>query len=344
MNHLSQQERDSILDSLNQKQMEFVTDHLKRGRKTVFANVLAKEKTGSVQDENNLQIAEQWELIDYIDAGPSWQQDAKYFCECGRPLRYQYIIENKELGQVKKFGITHFQEHTGISPSLAREIVKGIESIDYEMDEILIKVSNGWTLADEYIEEIPISITIPEDIKRHLDSDVPLLDRQINRLNQTIAAHFKEVDRKQREKKMLDEEEAEKQKVVLLNNVKEKLAHQLARGTMISLNAKLDLDEKLQLGVMTYLYSLEESLVSANVVSEDLVVYHSASDDRFSSGTLKVYPNVCVFLEYLKDEGILEFVKKVGIADRIYRILKLPQFDKEESNDDDIQMNLFENL
>lgn len=343
MNHLSQQERDSILDSLSEKQKEFVTGYLKRGRKTVFANVLAKDKAGLVQDVNHLQIAEQWELVDYIDAGPGWQQDAKYFCECGRPLRYQYIIENKELGQVKKFGIIHFQEHTGISPSLAREIIKGIESIDYEMDEILIKILNEWTLIQENIEEIPPSVIIPNDIQRHLDSDVPLLDRQVSRLKQTIATYFKEISKQRIEKEMFEEKKLEKERVAKQSKIKQELVNQIAYGTKISVNAKLNLEENLQIGVMTYLYNLSDPIVSADDVSKDLVAYHGASAKRFSSGTLKVYPNVCIYLEYLKNEGILEFVKKVGIEDRIYRVLELPELDG-ELFDDDVQMNLFENL
>ena len=341
--HLSQKERDTILQSLKAKQKEFITSYLKRGRKTIFANMLAIEKAGINQDENNLEIAEQWELIDYIDAGPGWQQDSKYFCECGRPLRYQYILENKELNQLKKFGINHFQEHTGISQRLAREIVKGIESIDYEMDEVLIKISLGWTLAGEDILEIPSFITIPDHIQIHLDNDVPLLDRQIIRLKQILATHFKEVKQQRLESKVLVEKVAEKQRVDKQTKIKKVLVNQLASGAKINvkINRKLDLSEKLQLGVMTYLHSLLDPLVSANDVSKDLVAYHGASAGRFSSGTLKVYPSVCSYLEYLTDEGILEFIEKIGIEDRIYKVVELPQY-AEEALSGDVQLDLFD--
>lgn len=322
--HLSQQERDVFLNSLNEKQREFITEHLKRGRKTVFANQLAIEKAGLGQEENT-RIAEQWDLIDYIDAGPNWRENPKYFCECGRPLRYQYVLENKEVGQLKKFGMNHFQEHTGISPQLAREIVKGIERIDYEMDEMLIKISNGWTLSDENINEIPSALVIPDDIQRHLDFDVPLLDRQIIRLKQQLTAYWQEVDIQRRKKKIYEEKVGEKQRAEKYQKLKEAVIANLTEGKLQWSAAPTSLNKDLQIGVLTYLYSLSEPIFSAKEICKNLVAYHGASSQTFSSGTLRIYPDVCIFLEALKGKGFLEFVEKTGLEDRIYKILELPQ-------------------
>lgn len=322
--HLSQQERDVLLNSLNEKQREFITEHLKRGRKTVFANQLAKEKAGPGQEENT-RIAEQWDLIDYIDAGPNWRENPKYFCECGRSLRYQYVLENKELGQLKKFGMNHFQEHTGISPQLAREIVKGIERIDYEMDEMLIKISNGWTLSDESINEIPSAFVIPDDIQHHLDFDVPLLDRQIIRLKQQMTAYWQEIHRQRREKKIYEEKVVEKQRAEKYQKLKEAVIANLTDGKLQWSIASTSLNKDLQIGVLTYLYRLSEPIFSAKEICKNLVAYHGASSQTFSSGTLRIYPDVCIFLESLKGKGFLEFVEKTGLEDRIYKVLELPQ-------------------
>ena len=59
-------------------------------------------------------------------------------CECGRPLRYQYIVEHKPTNEARRFGITHFEGHTGVSASIINEIKKGFNSIDYEQDELLL--------------------------------------------------------------------------------------------------------------------------------------------------------------------------------------------------------------
>lgn len=249
MEHLTQQERDSILSSLNEKQQRFITAHLKRGRKTVFANILAKGKAGLDPIEENSQIAEGWELIDYIDAGPGWQSNPKYFCECGRPLRYQYVLQNTQSGEIKRFGINHFQEHTGISPQLARAIVKGIESIDYEMDEILIKISMNWSLADTDIDGVPPVITIPDDIQSHLDSEIPLLDRQVKRLKQQIAAYWKEVEEQSLRNKIRAEEQEEKQRVKDYQELKAILSANIASG-QVQINTGSSLNDSLQIGML----------------------------------------------------------------------------------------------
>lgn len=107
------------------------------------------------------------------------------------PLRYQYVVKNIKTEDIRKFGITHFEEHTGFPPSLVKQIIKGIEKIDYEKDEILTKLESGWRLEYEQIIDIPSEVKIPKDIQQHMDLDLPLLDRQIKRLKQLIADHEK---------------------------------------------------------------------------------------------------------------------------------------------------------
>ena len=63
------------------KQKQFIDEYLIRGRKTVFANVLAKGKAGGVGETEIEKVANQWELQDFIDAGPSWRENPKLFCE-----------------------------------------------------------------------------------------------------------------------------------------------------------------------------------------------------------------------------------------------------------------------
>lgn len=118
--HLSKRERDNILQTLPDEQQHFLATFLKRGKKTAFANIMAKEKAG--HSTNSEEIAEQWEFVDYIDAGPDWNARSTLYCECGRKLRYQYIVKNLKTEEIKKFGIDHFEEHTGIPGSLANKI------------------------------------------------------------------------------------------------------------------------------------------------------------------------------------------------------------------------------
>lgn len=43
-------------------------------------------------------------------------------CACGRPLKYQFVIESKSKQQEIRLGIQHFKDHLGISQQVAEEI------------------------------------------------------------------------------------------------------------------------------------------------------------------------------------------------------------------------------
>lgn len=179
----SSQERDEVLNSLTEEQRTFLLETLKRGKKTIFSNEIAKGKgtyTGSDQ-ELNQEILE-WEFIDLLDSG---EGNRFYKCECGMSLRYQYIVKNLQTGEIKKFGKNHFEFHTNIPVSIVRDIIKGFEKIDYELDEILYKVENGW---DSSIvnKALKSEIELPIDIQKHLELSLPLLDKQINKIEKII--------------------------------------------------------------------------------------------------------------------------------------------------------------
>src|SRR5699024_7951927 len=89
---LTQNERNSIMATLNEKPQDFLQNLLKRSRRTHFANILAKGKAGI---EGTTEIAEQWEFIVYLDAGENWRLESELYCECGIKLRYQYVVKNK---------------------------------------------------------------------------------------------------------------------------------------------------------------------------------------------------------------------------------------------------------
>lgn len=335
--HLTQAERDDLKAQLNEGQLAFVKDYLKRGRRTAFANVLAKDKAASIAEEELGAVAEQWELIDYIDAGPRWRENKSLFCECGRPLRYQYILENKKTGDMKKFGRDHFQEHTGIPASLAKKIVKGIEKIDYEMDEVLLKLVNGWTLADEGIGTIPSGMEIPRDIQQHFDVGLPLLDRQVRRLHREITDFHYEQKRAEIAEGHRKQEEERKRMERETARIREEVASKMG------LKNAADLDvQRLEVGTMVYLEGLKGPNFKASELCEDLATYHGASKERFSSGKLKIFPEVCSYLEHLVEKGVLQFVEKYSDLDRAYKLVDLRYVEKDEKmNRRSSQMDLF---
>ncbi|PIB61845.1 hypothetical protein, partial [Pseudomonas sp. 2995-3] len=76
-----------------------------------------------------------------------------------------------------------FEEHTEISSELVRRIKNGFQTIEYEMDDLLVKLNGGWSVNDQ-LPFIPEDYVFPKDMQIHLDANIPLLDRQIKRLKQ----------------------------------------------------------------------------------------------------------------------------------------------------------------
>lgn len=306
--HLTQSERDTIMKTLHARQIEFLTRFLRRGKRTTFANILAKEKAVDVEKNN---FAHQWELLDYMDAGPSWRESSDLVCECGRLLRYQYVVNNLQTGVIKKFGLTHFEEHTGIPPYVAKQILRGFEEIDYELDEMLVKVKDDWTIEENLAFDLPTDYPLPSDIQAHMDYDVPLLRRQMDRLNEGLRVY----------KQTIQEEEEKKERDASLR-IHHKLLYTVKHSDWWNqLKSTSPLDENLKIATIVYCMQKTDNQVLASHVCECLVTEHHASEKKYSSGTYEIFPLVCMFLEELAGLGRIRFMQKVNGLDRLYEFV-----------------------
>lgn len=321
--HLSQSTRDEMLSTLNNEQRNFLENFLKRGKRTMFGNVLAKEKAGDSSKAE--EFAEQWELLDYIDAGPNWRTESSLFCECGRQLRCQYIIENNETEELKRFGITHFEEHTGIPPYLASQIKKGMTNIDYELDEILVKIDEGWELADEGIRQISEELDIPSDIQLHMDHSIPLLNRQLIRLRALVMVKQVEERTKivaEQEKEIIEKRIRENQEGLLLQNILADRKEELANSNWwVEVQGNTDLEPEWQLSVILCIKELGKQEILASEITKFLVKRYGAPRDAYPTGKFKIYPYVCLFLGYLTQQQKLQFIEKKVNMDRLYKVL-----------------------
>lgn len=171
-----------VEEFLLEKQTVCLGVFMERGRKRAFEEVLGRYKS----KDSNGQIADEWEFIHYEDAGKHWRKNSSLYCECGRKLRYQYILKNKTTGLIKSFGLNHLTEHTGIQPEYARQIVKKLSNLERERSEIVNKWINHWTLGSEGITKLPAENKIPDDISWHLLHKVPLLEKQLDQLREVI--------------------------------------------------------------------------------------------------------------------------------------------------------------
>src|SRR5690625_8032927 len=106
-NYLSREERDKILQTLTNEQQEFLTAFLKRRKKTAFANIMAKEKSGDSVDGTD--IASLWEFIDYNNTSGDWSSKSTISSKRGRKRRYLYGLRNLITNEIKKIGIEHLE-------------------------------------------------------------------------------------------------------------------------------------------------------------------------------------------------------------------------------------------
>jgi Protein of unknown function (DUF3895) len=317
-NIMDVKERDSILSELNDEQRDFIQLHLKRGKKTVFANHMAKSKGMLLPDDatsDEIEILlDDWILENYIDNGFINPETP---CECGRPLRYQYIVKNKGTGQVRTFGITHFEEHTGIPANIVQAIKKGFNEIDYEMDELLSKIAANWNLND-VIPGIPEGFTYSKDIKEHLDVKVPLLERQIWRLKRDVINTFEELEL-ERKKELMEDEYQYDYSLFTIDHpgtyqdtlFEDEILHSRDIGKKDFAISEYKDD------IMSY---LRQNVNSARVICELLIKNKNANRDRYSTGKPKIYVSICEYLEHLVQQDSVELVTKKGKDDRIYTL------------------------
>lgn len=178
-------ELNKAYESLLDDQKKVLDEQIKRGRKTNWLNSWA-EKKGIVLTDEELESPDEtmntlldWILLDYEER---MTVDPNMRCECGRALKRRYTVFHKQTGKIYRLGEVHFAQHTEMEPETVRLIRKGLAKIDLERDEILSKVIEGWQLSFK----IPESLKVPTDILTQLNIKLPLLERQINKLQRMI--------------------------------------------------------------------------------------------------------------------------------------------------------------
>ncbi|MBS4219647.1 DUF3895 domain-containing protein [Bacillus sp. FJAT-49711] len=300
---LSRSDRDSILDSLAPEQKEFIHHHVKRGKKTAFANVLAGDKGIVIPEHAEMEeiemLLDEWILEEYIDNG---FVNPKTPCECGRPLRYQYIVKHKATNETRRFGIEHFKEHTGFSPEIVNEIRKGFNVIDYEMDELLYKIQNHWDFKHE-IPFLPSDLEIPKSIQEYIDLDLPLLDKQVDEIKRIIREHLEQSSDQRRSKPVTSES---------VTHIAFDIEDYIIEDTFRTDPESFSKDKTLEY--------LESGVSSARIICELLIKHGYATDKRYVTGKPKVYSTICLFLESLVARNILQRGKTLGKDDRYYHI------------------------
>lgn len=324
---LSVQDREMLLAELNADQRHYLSEQMVRSRRTVFANAMAREKGYHIPEHADPETIEvlldDWLYTGYIDAG-AVTPDLR--CECGRPLRYQHHVTHKVTGEEKKFGIEHLKEHLGIDASIVTAIKQGFDAIDYELDEILIKLRSGWKPEPELLANLPASL--PEEIRMHQKLGLPLLERHIRKLRQLRSEGLKPKilpplpqaappsgtgtsRREEKEKEKVDDlfswfEEPEEEP--------EQPGQQAEPVSAASAISVQSLPPYLQQKVESY---VRDDVRSARVICELLIREHGASEARFATGKPMIYLPVCLYIERVFPDAKIE---RLYQDDRCYTV------------------------
>lgn len=145
---LTIKERLEIYARLTRSQRELIDAH----RKYLIKSEFLKDSYLKASD---------WEFQDLkIDLNYPEKESNQtlLYCECGRRLKYQYIVKSKETGKVMGLGSQHFKDHLKIPQQVATEIVNRLNNVDLALDELLWLKRYGVEFPEELWEVYAFNI------------------------------------------------------------------------------------------------------------------------------------------------------------------------------------------
>ncbi|WP_347550055.1 DUF3895 domain-containing protein [Pseudalkalibacillus hwajinpoensis] len=323
---LTTTERDQLFGDLSNDQQHYVLNYVKTAKKTIFATILASYKGRNIpqgaSEQEIKMLLDDWVLIDVIDAG---YVSVDHQCECGQALRYQYIVRHVQTGETRHFGIDHLQDHIGLSPMIAKDVINGFERVDDEVEELLVKKA-----LEESTYDIPLEMDLPSDIRDFIELQLPLLSRQEKILKGLIRAHREElesVERKstipepfvqkpERPEPALDQEEEAQAAFDLFAEEVPASVSPAEKQTQKNTHVVGDLSFIIQEAIDTY---IERGIESALMICELLIKDKKTLDNRYSTQKPKVYYSVCTYLDSFVQQRRMT-VQSNGREDRIYRL------------------------
>lgn len=115
----NEKHRHALISQLTENQREILFMYYKYRKKNILINDMYRH-------------SEEWELIDF-KVNENYRtscNDNPLYCECGKELKYQYILRSKSKDTIIKLGIEHFKEHSGIPNRIAYQVRKNMFLLD----------------------------------------------------------------------------------------------------------------------------------------------------------------------------------------------------------------------
>ncbi|MDN4493073.1 hypothetical protein [Ureibacillus aquaedulcis] len=348
---LSQAQRTELLSLVTDGQKEYLLNEVKRGRRTIFGNIMVEEKVQAIksvdidlqEDERNV---EDWNIVDYTDFGPGNRLGK---CACGITLRYMFTVQHKGTNKTITYGKDHLSAFLNLPIKDIDAVMAGLRTIDYELDELLVKIKDD-NYGYEVLEEIPEEIDLPKDIKAHVEYHIPLLDRQIKKIEREVNKYYsKEIEKAKNEQLDAARLEAAKRAEAYL-----KAKEILRERYELEQKEAQARDQKILESIRPYLVASKPTIVeiayslvlngvsSATEISRITREYFNV-DKRISTGTKQrpyIYMDVVLALMNEAGKGTLYFDKESSGFEDCY-FYPLEGLENDTTLTNNIQPSLF---
>lgn len=104
--------------------------------------------------QENFLAASDWQFEDF-KVNPAYKTNLpqiRLFCECGREIKFQYILRSKATDEVLNLGIQHFADHLQVAKTVATAVNQGMHQVDIGLDELLWLKKQGTSFPNKLWE------------------------------------------------------------------------------------------------------------------------------------------------------------------------------------------------
>lgn len=328
---LKREQRDEILSSMNPDQLAYIRT-VKQGRRSKLLQHVADIKGGAGEDVALL--LSRWEIINYEDA-----VERVLVCEhCGNStLRYRFTILNNDTGEISKIGKQCMETFTGMPPSVALEVFKGNQTIELELDEILSKFQTGWDISDYLV--IPNEVKFPDEFLTPISLGIPLIDRQVKRLENAIRKYLWEKSKKeaeerqkslaaeyerraeQRRQELAQARQAEQQRRI--QQYKKQYSNQAPSQSRFPEPPNELFPHPWGIPVLKQINAfLNSDATSQEKIANLLVSFFNFAQGKYLNGKYEIYYLVGRYLDFLANQGFVRIVEETS-KDRKFVLLKV---------------------
>jgi hypothetical protein len=250
-------------------------------------------------------------------------------------------------------------------------VIHELDKFDFELDELLLKIQEN-DYGYEHYEKIQDKSVVAKDILKHIEVQIPLFDRQINRLKKLYKNQLEDIleeKRKAQREIELKKHEQNKEQFEKLRREKKQIEDMLFNQRRAELEKKQQENENKKNQLLqkkkqndTHMESLQEliryganledvaySLVldgkhSALEISK-IIMTHMNVDKRISVGSLGrpyIYMDVVLALRKHVDNGNLVMDESSNVDDCVFFVNPYPEehVEKEKKKDKKGQQEL----